>query len=97
MGAVSTGAELEARDLVVHGRVQGVFFRAFVGAEAGRRGVAGRAVNRDDGTVAVHLEGPPEAVAAVAGACRTGPDLARVDLVEEREGEVEGLAGFAAG
>ena len=90
-------AELEARDLVVHGRVQGVFFRAHVRAEAARRGIAGRAVNRDDGTVAVHIEGTAEAVAAVAAACRIGPDRARVDFVEESEGAVEGLAGFATG
>lgn len=90
-------AELEARELVVHGRVQGVFFRAHVRAEADRRGVAGRAVNRDDGTVAVHIEGAPDAVAAVAAACRTGSERSRVDLVEEAAGEVEGLAGFATG
>jgi acylphosphatase len=90
-------ADLEALDLVVHGRVQGVFFRAHVRAEAARRGVAGRAVNRDDGTVAVHIEGPREAVAAVAAACRTGPERSRVDLVEESVGHVEGLAGFATG
>ena len=57
-------AERIARDLIVHGRVQGVFYRAFVGAAAERHGVAGRAVNRDDGTVAVHLEG--DAVGSVA-------------------------------
>ena len=37
-------AERVARDLVVHGRVQGVFFRAFVRSEAERRGVAATAV-----------------------------------------------------
>jgi len=90
-------AEVVGRDLVVHGRVQGVFFRAFVRAEAERRGVAGRAVNRDDGAVAVHLEGSPEAVAAVARGCAAGPRAARVDLVEEREAAVEGLRGFVTG
>jgi acylphosphatase len=86
-----------ARDLIVHGRVQGVFYRAFVGAEAERRGVAGRAVNRDDGTVAVHLEGDADAVAAVAAACRVGSARAQVDRVDERDAEDEGLSGFATG
>lgn len=90
-------AEREACDLVVHGHVQGVFFRAFVRAEAERRGVAGHALNRDDGAVAVHLEGAPEAVAAVAAACRVGPEHARVDLVEGSTAAVEGLDGFAIG
>jgi len=90
-------ADRIARDLVVHGRVQGVFFRAFVRGEAVRCGVAGRAVNRDDGTVAVHLEGAPDAVAAVARACAMGPERARVERVDESESDDEGLTAFAIG
>ena len=58
-------AERIGRDLVLRGRVQGVFFRVFVRDEARRRGVAGRAVNAADGSVRVRLEGEPGAVAAV--------------------------------
>ena len=87
-------AERAACDLVIHGRVQGVFFRAFVRSEAERRGVAGRAVNRPDGTVAVHLEGVPGAVADVVRACRSGPERAVVERVDERESADEGLVGF---
>lgn len=90
-------AERRARNLVVHGRVQGVFFRAFVREQAERHGVAGRAVNLDDGTVAVHLEGPPGAVAAVESACATGPEGADVARVEAADAADEGLAGFATG
>lgn len=90
-------ADRIARDLVVHGRVQGVFYRAFVRAEAQRRGVAGHAVNRDDGTVALHLEGDPDAVAAVIAACGAGSERARVDRVDVVDGTVEGLTGFATG
>jgi acylphosphatase len=86
-----------ARDLTVHGRVQGVFFRAFVRAEAGRRGVGGWAVNEPDGTVRIHLEGDPEAVAAIADACAVGPERARVDRVVESEAAVEGLKQFEVG
>jgi acylphosphatase len=86
-----------ARELVVHGRVQGVFFRAFVQHAADRAGVAGRATNRDDGTVAVRLEGRADAVAAVERACGEGPDGARVDRVEARDVAPEGLSGFATG
>ena len=87
-------AERVARDLVVHGRVQGVFFRAFVRTVAERRGVAGRAANRPDGTVAVHLEGAPGAVAEVVHACRSGPERAVVERVDERESADEGVVGF---
>jgi len=83
-----------ARDVVVHGRVQGVFFRAFVRDAATRAGVAGRAVNRDDGTVRVHLEGEADAVAAVEEACAQGPRDAQVERVDAHDVEPEGLTGF---
>lgn len=90
-------AETIARELTVHGRVQGVFFRAFVADSAARHGVAGRAVNEPDGTVSVHLEGEASAVAAVEADCAVGPERAVVDRVERSDGTVEGLAGFATG
>ena len=89
--------DLVARDLVIHGHVQGVFFRAFLRDAAEREGVAGRAVNARDGTVAVHLEGPAEAVAAVERACGQGPERARVQRVEARDARPQGLGGFETG
>lgn len=82
------------RRLVVYGRVQGVFFRDSVRVAAGNEGVRGWATNRDDGAVEVVLEGPHEAVAAVAEFCRIGPVSARVDHVDERDEPPEGLRGF---
>lgn len=90
-------AERVARELVVHGRVQGVFFRAFVADSARRRGVAGSAVNEPDGTVRVRLEGGPEAVAAVEADCAAGSERAVVAQVEAVDVPVAGLEGFATG
>jgi acylphosphatase len=87
-------ADVVARDLVIHGRVQGVFFRAFVEDAAERAGVCGRAVNRDDGTVAVRLEGASGAVAEVERAAGRGPDGAHVERVDARDAEPEGLTSF---
>jgi acylphosphatase len=84
-----------ARRLVIHGRVQGVFFRATVQEAAERAGVAGWATNRPDGTVEVHLEGDPDAVAEVERVCATGPPAADVTNVEARDAAAEGLAGFS--
>ncbi|OGR04256.1 MAG: acylphosphatase [Deltaproteobacteria bacterium RIFOXYD12_FULL_50_9] len=42
---------------VVHGRVQGVFFRAYTHEEASRLGLKGWVRNRSDGSVEVLLEG----------------------------------------
>jgi acylphosphatase len=82
------------RRLVVHGRVQGVFFRDSIRETAGNEGVSGWAANRDDGAVEVVLEGPAAAVQAVAEFCRLGPVSARVDRVEEADEPPEGLDGF---
>ena len=88
---------LVRRRLVVHGVVQGVGFRAFVWRAAQQRGVAGRARNRPDGTVAVVLEGELDAVADVVRACHDGPRGAVVTEVELYEEEPEGLSDFDAG
>ncbi len=86
-----------AIELTVHGTVQGVFFRAFVGEAAERERVAGWAVNRPDGTVAVRLEGDAAAVDAVARVCERGPERAQVDRVDRADVALEGLAGFDIG
>ena len=80
--------------LRIHGRVQGVFFRDSVRRTAIEHGVNGWAENLPDGSVEVVLEGPPDAVQAVAAFCRQGPPHARVDHVDERQEPVEGLRGF---
>ena len=83
------------RRVVVHGRVQGVWFRGATEREARAAGVAGWVRNRADGTVEAVFEGPPEAVGRLLAFCRHGPSGARVDRVDESEEEPEGLAGFA--
>jgi acylphosphatase len=83
------------RRVVVHGRVQGVWFRGSTEAEARAAGVAGWVRNRPDGTVEAVFEGPSEAVARLLAFCRHGPRGARVDRVEELEEAPEGLAGFS--
>jgi acylphosphatase len=55
-------SEHVARRVVVHGSVQGVFFRDTTRRHAESRGVAGWVRNRSDGTVEAHFEGEPDAV-----------------------------------
>jgi acylphosphatase len=86
---------LIAKRAVVHGHVQGVFFRATVARAADREGVAGWATNRADGSVEVFLEGDSEAVDRVLEVCRTGPRGADVESVDVSDAEPEGCSGFA--
>jgi acylphosphatase len=82
------------RRVVVHGRVQGVFFRDSTEREAASRGVAGWVRNRDDGAVEAVFEGDSEAVEALVEFCRSGPSRADVERVDVEEEESEGLEGF---
>ena len=82
------------RHVVVHGRVQCVFFRDSTQKEASSRGLAGWVRNRDDGTVEAVFEGDPDAVEALVEFCRSGPSRADVDRVEVDEEEPEGLKDF---
>jgi acylphosphatase len=82
------------RRVVVHGRVQGVFFRDSVRGRAESHGVAGWARNRPDGAVEAVFEGPPGAVERLVDFARSGPRSADVDRVEVSEEEPEGLGGF---
>jgi acylphosphatase len=87
-------SEVARRRVVVHGYVQGVFFRDTTRREAQRRGVAGWVSNRADGAVEAVFEGEPEAVAAMVEFCRSGPRGADVERVETSEEPAEGLTGF---
>ena len=82
---------------MVHGRVQGVFFRDTIRRRAGERGVAGWVRNRDDGTVEAAFEGDPEAVDALVRFAREGPRGAKVERLEVHEEPPEGAVGFAVG
>ena len=83
-----------ARRVVVHGRVQGVFYRDTVRRAAQQRGVAGWAANRADGTVEVFLEGEADAVESMLRVLHDGPPRAEVERVDVAEAEPEGLSGF---
>jgi acylphosphatase len=83
------------RRVVVHGYVQGVFFRDSVRRLAQQRSVAGWVANRRDGAVEAVFEGEPEAVERLVEFCREGPRGARVDSVDVTDEEPEGLSGFA--
>ncbi|MGH2840640.1 MAG: acylphosphatase [Solirubrobacteraceae bacterium] len=88
-------SEVVARRVVVHGRVQGVFFRDSTRREARRRGLAGWVRNRADGTVEAHFEGASEDVEAMVRWCNSGPRHADVVDVSVRDVERERPAGFA--
>ena len=83
--------------VVVHGRVQGVFFRDTVRCHARQRGVSGWVRNNRDGTVEAAFEGEADAVEELVEFSRRGPRGAAVERVEVHDEEPEGLTGFDVG
>jgi acylphosphatase len=87
--------DVEAVDVVVDGRVQGVWFRSSTREEASRLGVAGWVRNEPDGTVRAHLEGPAPSVDTLLDWIREGgPPRARVTSVEVTAAAARGLRDF---
>ncbi len=74
-------AEPIARNVVISGDVQGVFFRDSARREARARRLAGWVRNRPDGTVEAVFQGDRAAVDALIRWCHTGPPQAAVDEV----------------
>ena len=87
--------EVTRRRIVVHGGVQGVFFRDSTRDEAERTGVAGWVTNRGDGAVEAVFEGEPQSVERMVAFAREGPTQADVRDVQVSDEEPEGLSGFS--
>ncbi len=83
------------RHVVVHGQVQGVFFRDTASRLARRHGVAGWVRNNPDGTVEAVFEGEGEAVERLVEFCHEGPRGAQVESIDVFDEEAEGLSGFS--
>ena len=83
-----------ARRVVVHGRVQGVFFRESARRRARRVGVAGWVRNNDDGSVEAWFEGEPDDVEVMLHFAETGPSGAYVDKVDVEDVEPRDLHGY---
>jgi acylphosphatase len=79
---------------VIHGRVQGVFFRDTTRRRAAERGVSGWVRNNRDGTVEAVFEGEADAVDAMVRFAHEGPRGAIVERVDVIEEDPEGQSGF---
>lgn len=79
--------------LVMHGRVQGVWFRDSMRREAEALGVSGWVRNRSDGAVEAMVQGEAGAVDALVRWAHRGPQLAEVERVEVEPGSGS-FAGF---
>ena len=77
-------------EVVIRGRVQGVWVRSSTVEMASQLGLTGCVRNQRDGSVAAVFEGPASAVRRAVSWCHTGPAISRVDSVDVRWGEPTG-------
>ncbi len=76
--------------IIVHGKVQGVFFRANTKQAALSLGLTGYARNNEDGSVEVIAEGPEDKVKELIEFCKKGPERAKVTKVDVNYSEATG-------
>jgi acylphosphatase len=79
---------------IVHGRVQGVWFRQSTAERARALGVSGWVRNLTDGGVEAVFEGPAGAVGEAVDFVRKGPPRAEVTACEVTWGQPRGETGF---
>lgn len=68
--------------IYIHGRVQGVGYRAWSVGTAQKMGLSGWVRNRQNGTVEIMADGPKENLELFLQFCKKGPLWANVTKVE---------------
>lgn len=68
--------------LLIHGKVQGVFYRASTQQQARMLGVTGYCQNLDDGRVQVVAEGMPDHLQQLLEWCWQGPAQAEISAID---------------
>jgi len=73
---------MESYRLIVHGKVQGVFYRKFIAQKLRQMGVRGYVRNLPDGTVEVVVRATEEELEAIRQALEEGSPLSEVERIE---------------
>ena len=76
---------MKAFHLLIHGRVQGVWFRASAQEMAQKLKLKGWVRNTPDGAVEVHIQGEDSSIDKMVAWCNQGPPGAHVDHIDISE------------
>lgn len=85
---------MNAKRLVITGRVQGVGYRAWMVYKATQLGVSGWVRNRSDGTVEALIAGDIASVEELSRLCRRGPRMAEISSIDEDLADPPAEPGF---
>lgn len=80
--------------IIVHGKVQGVYYRQTTFEKAIELGLKGFVKNQDDGTVLIEAEGTPSQLDQLAEWCYIGSVMSKVVKIEVYSGELKGFEQF---
>ena len=80
---------MEQIHLIIHGKVQEVWYRASTEKKAQELGVTGWVKNLPDGTVEVLAQGERAQLEALKDWCYEGPPAAKVEKIDQKWGEPE--------
>ena len=80
--------------LTIHGKVQGVFYRASTKEKAEELGVKGFVRNEPDGTVYIEAEADPQTLEKFIAWCGEGSPAADPTKIDKKEDEVKNFTGF---
>ncbi len=85
---------MKALEIIVFGKVQGVFFRDHTRDKAIEFDVVGWVQNKSDGSVRIHAEGKDTDLKEFLAWCYRGSPMSSVGKVEFHESEVLGYDEF---
>ena len=85
---------LKHLNIKVHGRVQGVFFRASTKTQAEALGINGFVRNEKDETVYIEVEGEEDTLKKFIEWCSHGPKYAIVEKCEVTESDIRNFDKF---
>ncbi len=85
---------IKKANILVSGRVQGVFYRSSTRDKALELGIKGWVMNKPDGSVYIEAEADESNLDHFIEWCKKGPMMARVDNIDIRHQSPEGFPGF---
>ena len=88
---------MNAKRLIISGRVQGVGYREWMVEKARALGVSGWVRNRLDGSVEALVAGDVASVEELSRLCRRGPRMAEVTSIDEEMADPPEYPGFRQG
>jgi acylphosphatase len=86
---------MNAKLLIIEGRVHGVGYRAWMQHKAETLGISGWVRNRADGAVEALIAGDVAAVEELSRLCRRGPRMAEVSSISEELADPPEEPGFS--